>query len=99
MWTDRSFLYGFERQALRRGDFAIVDELVAAIRRFATVEPTLSVPWTNKVDQILIKLKASNTSATGHRRLTARTLAGPLVRRGGREDPAAAFGLFSASAC
>jgi transposase len=57
-----------ERQALRRGDFSNVDDLVAAIRRFCDgwnqrCQPFL---WTKDADQILAKLNRQNTSATDH---------------------------------
>jgi transposase len=55
-----------ERQALRRGDFASVEELVAAIRRFCDGWNQRCRPftWTKNADQILTKLKRQNTSAT-----------------------------------
>ena len=57
-----------ERQALRRGDFASVDELVAAIGRFCDAWNQRCQPfaWTKDADQILSKLKRQNTSATAH---------------------------------
>ena len=57
-----------ERQALRRGDFASVDELVAAIGRFCDAWNQRCQPfaWTKDADQILSKLKRQNTSATVH---------------------------------
>jgi transposase len=57
-----------ERQALRRGDFASVQELVAAIRRFCDGWNQRCRPftWTKDADQILTKLKRQNTSATDH---------------------------------
>jgi transposase len=57
-----------ERQALRRGDFASVQELVAAIRRFCDGWNQRCQPltWTKDADQILAKLKRQNTSATNH---------------------------------
>jgi hypothetical protein len=57
-----------ERQALRRGDFASVEELVAAIRRFCHGWNQRCRPftWTKNADQILTKLKRQNTSATDH---------------------------------
>jgi transposase len=55
-----------ERQALRRGDFASVQELMAAIRRFCDSWNQRCHPftWTKNADQILTKLKRSNASAT-----------------------------------
>jgi transposase len=55
-----------ERQALRRGDFASVEELMAAIRRFCDSWNQRCRPftWTKNADQILTKLKRKNTSAT-----------------------------------
>jgi transposase len=57
-----------ERQALHRGDFASVQELVAAIRRFCDGWNQRCRPfaWTKDADQILSKLKRQNTSATDH---------------------------------
>jgi transposase len=48
-----------ERQALRRGDFASVQELMAAIRRFCDGWNQRCQPfaWTKDADQILTKLK------------------------------------------
>ena len=48
-----------ERQALRRGDFASVEELVAAIGRFCDGWNQRCQPfrWTKDADQILAKLK------------------------------------------
>jgi transposase len=55
-----------ERQALRRGDFASVQEVVAAIRRFCDGWNQRCRPftWTKNADQILTKLKRQNRSAT-----------------------------------
>ena len=57
-----------QRQALRRGDFASVEELVAAIRRFCESWNQRRQPfaWTKDADQILTKLNCQNTSATDH---------------------------------
>jgi len=48
-----------ERQALRRGDFASVQEVMAAIRRFCDSWNQRCRPftWTKNADQILTKLK------------------------------------------
>jgi hypothetical protein len=48
-----------ERQALRRGDFASVDELVAAIGRFRDGWNQRRQPfrWTKDADRLLAKLK------------------------------------------
>jgi transposase len=56
-----------ERQALRRGDFASVDELMAAIRRFCDGWNQRCRPftWAKDADQILTKLKRQGTS-TNH---------------------------------
>jgi transposase len=62
------FLSIVERQALRRGDFASVAELVAAIVRFCDGWQQRCQPfaWTKDADQILGKLQGYNTStATG----------------------------------
>jgi DDE superfamily endonuclease len=55
-----------ERQALRRGDFASVAELVAAIGRFCQGWNQRCQPftWTKDVDQILATLNGGNTTAT-----------------------------------
>ena len=57
-----------ERQALRRGDFASVEELMAAIRRFCDGwnQRCQPVAWAQDADQILTTLKRHNTSATTH---------------------------------
>jgi transposase len=57
-----------EHQALRRGDFASVEQLMAAIRRFCDgwnqrCQPSV---WTKDADQILTQLRRQNTSATEH---------------------------------
>jgi transposase len=54
-----------ERQALRRGDFASVEELVTAIRRFVTGWNQRCQPftWTKDADQILAKLKRGPAEA------------------------------------
>jgi transposase len=54
-----------ERQALRRGDFASVTELVAAIRRFCDGWNQRCEPfsWTKDADQILAKLNGASTAA------------------------------------
>jgi hypothetical protein len=56
-----------ERQALRRGDFASVEELMAAIRRFCDGWNQRCHPftWTKDTNQILTKLKRQPTS-TNH---------------------------------
>jgi transposase len=55
-----------ERQALRRGDFASVAELVAAIGRFCEGWNQRCQPftWTKDADQILATVNAGNTTAT-----------------------------------
>ena len=57
-----------ERQALRRGDFASIQELMAAIRRFCDGWNQRCQPfaWAKDADQILTKLKRENTSDTPH---------------------------------
>jgi len=57
-----------ERQALRRGDFASVQELMAAIRRFCDGWNQRCQPfaWAKDADQILTKLNRQTTSATDH---------------------------------
>jgi transposase len=57
-----------QRQALRRGDFTSVEELVAAIGRFCDGWNQRCQPfaWTKDADQIVAKLKRQNTSATNH---------------------------------
>jgi transposase len=55
-----------ERQALRRGDFASIEELVAAIGRFCESWNQRCQPlaWTKDADQILGGLTGPTTSAT-----------------------------------
>jgi transposase len=62
------FFASIERPALRRGDFASVEELVAAIGRFCEGWNQRCQPftWTKDADQILTKLNCQNTSATDH---------------------------------
>ena len=57
-----------QRQALRRGDFTSVDDLVAAIRRFCQRWNQRCQPftWTKDADQILAKLNRGNTTATSN---------------------------------
>jgi hypothetical protein len=55
-----------ERQALRRGDFANVQELVAAIARFCDGWNQRCQPfgWTKDADRVLAKLKPPPPTAT-----------------------------------
>jgi hypothetical protein len=57
-----------QRQALRRGDFTSVDDLVAAIRRFCEGWNQRCQPftWTTDADNILTKFNRQNTSGTHH---------------------------------
>ena len=57
-----------ERQALRRGDFASVQELIAAIARFCDGWNQRCQPfrWTKDADQILTTLTPQPT-ASNHR--------------------------------
>jgi transposase len=59
-----------DRQALRRGDFASVQELVTAIGRFCDGWNQRCQPftWTKNADQILAKLHRQDTSATDRSR-------------------------------
>jgi transposase len=63
-----AFFAIIERQALPRGDFTSVSELVAAIGRFCDGWNQRCQPfaWTKDADQILTQLKRQNTSATTH---------------------------------
>jgi transposase len=56
------------RQAIHRGSFASVDDLVAAIRRFIDAYNDRCEPftWTKTADDILAKLKPQTISATAH---------------------------------
>jgi transposase len=56
------------RQAIRRGSFASVGELVAAIRRFVDGWNQRSQPfvWVKDADDIMIKVTRKRTSGTGH---------------------------------
>ena len=77
-----------QRQALRGGDFASVQELMAAIRRFCDGWNQRCQPfaWAKDADQILTKLNRQNTSQTPtssvaagrHRPRTALPSRGPL---------------------
>jgi transposase len=55
-----------ERQALRRGDFASVTDLIAAIARFCAAwnEHCQPFSWTKPADIILTKLNRQTTAAT-----------------------------------
>ena len=57
-----------ERQALRRGDFASVSDLVTAISRFCAAwnERCQPFAWTKPADEILAKFNRQTTSATEH---------------------------------
>jgi transposase len=57
-----------ERQALRRGDFASVTDLVTAISRFCAAwnERCQPFAWTKPADEILAKFNRQTTSATEH---------------------------------
>jgi hypothetical protein len=57
-----------ERQALRRGDLASVEDLVAAIGRFCDGwnQRCRPLAWTKDANHILAKLNRQNTSATDH---------------------------------
>jgi hypothetical protein len=56
------------RQAIRRGTFANVNELIAAIRRFIDAYNDRCEPfkWTKTADQILTKASRPKTSDTRH---------------------------------
>jgi hypothetical protein len=56
------------RQAIHRGSFSSVDDLIAAIRRFIDAYNDRCEPftWTKTPDEILAKLKPQTTSATAH---------------------------------
>jgi transposase len=57
-----------QRQALRRGDFASIQELVAAIGRFCDSWNQRCQPfrWTKDADQVLAKLNRGHTTATSN---------------------------------
>jgi transposase len=57
-----------DRQAFRRGNFASVTDLTAAIGRFCQSwnEHCQPFPWTKPADQILAKLNRKTDSATEH---------------------------------
>jgi hypothetical protein len=57
-----------ERQALRRGDFTSVTDLITLISRFCTAwnERCQPFSWTKPADEILSKLNRQTTSATNH---------------------------------
>ncbi|MDQ3529357.1 MAG: transposase, partial [Actinomycetota bacterium] len=56
------------RQAIRRGSFASVTDLTAAIRRFIDAWNDRCEPftWTKTADEILDKTKGKDTLATRH---------------------------------
>ena len=56
------------RQAIHRGSFTSVPDLIAAIRRFIDAHNDRCEPftWTKTADDILAKLKPQTTSATAH---------------------------------
>ena len=56
------------RQAIHRGSFASVDDLIAAIRRFIDAWNDRCEPfvWTTTADDILAKLKPQTISSTAH---------------------------------
>jgi len=55
------------RQAIRRGSFTPVRELIAAISAFIDHRNDHSVPfsWTKEADQILTSMKRANTKTSG----------------------------------
>jgi transposase len=57
-----------DRQALRRGDFPSVTDLIAAISRFCATwnEHCQPFSWTKPADEILAKLNRQTNSATEH---------------------------------
>jgi hypothetical protein len=57
-----------DRQALRRGDFTSVEQLIGAIGRFCDGWNQRCEPftWSKPADEILAKLSRQNTSATNH---------------------------------
>jgi hypothetical protein len=57
-----------ERQALRRGDYPSVTDLVAAISRFCAAwnERCQPFSWTKSAGEVLAKLDRQTTSATQH---------------------------------
>ena len=73
-----------ERQALRRGDFASVEELMAAIRRFCDGGNQRWHPftWTMDADQILTKLKRQP-----HQQRTTTAVHRPVVIGPGSSQP------------
>jgi Homeodomain-like domain len=64
VWAEHDLFVVLERQALRRGDFASIEQLVAAIRRFCDGSNQRRQPlrWTKDADQILGRLKGSTSS-------------------------------------
>jgi hypothetical protein len=57
-----------ERQAIRRGTFRSVRELMTKIRQFINGWNDRCHPfiWTKTADEILTKIKRKQTSTTGH---------------------------------
>jgi hypothetical protein len=64
----RGVLAIITRQAIRRGSFASVGDLVAAIRRFVDGWNQRSQPfvWVNDADDIMVKATRKRTSGTEH---------------------------------
>jgi hypothetical protein len=56
------------RQAIHRGSFACVEDLIAAIRRFidAWNQRCELFVWTKPAEEILAKINTKNASATVH---------------------------------
>jgi transposase len=63
-----AFFAVISRQAIHRGSFACVEDLVAAIRRFIDAWNDRCEPfvWTKTTDEILAKINTKNASATVH---------------------------------
>jgi transposase len=63
-----AFFAIISRQAIHRGSFGSVPELIAAIRRFVDAWNQRCQPftWTKTADDILTKLNTDTTSATAH---------------------------------
>ena len=69
-----------ERQALRRGDFASVEELMAAIRRFCDGGNQRWHPftWTKDADQILTSSSVNHLSSGPLRQFIVRSSPGQV---------------------
>jgi len=67
-WMNMVFFGIITRQAIRRGTFANVPDLISAIRRYIDAYNERCEPfkWTKSADRILAKANRQKTSGTEH---------------------------------